>query len=49
MIIVDILYANRSPRIYLEYAPSLRSERFGLLVLVIEDDNDSKMLALREN
>lgn len=39
MIIVDILYANRSPRIYKQFAPCLRSERFGLLVLVIEDDD----------
>lgn len=32
-IIVDILYANRSPRIYEEYSPTIRSERTGLLVI----------------
>ena len=30
--IIDDLYANREPRIYSDYSPTLRSERFGLLV-----------------
>lgn len=33
MIIVDDLYENKSPRIYKDYAPTLRSERFGLKVI----------------
>jgi len=31
--IIDILYANRSPRIYKDYSPTIRSERIGLLVI----------------
>lgn len=31
--IVDNLYANRQIRIYDDYCPTLRSERFGLLVV----------------
>ena len=30
--IIDDMYANRTPRIYTDYAPSLRSERVGLKV-----------------
>lgn len=33
MIIVEDFYKNRSPRLYDEYAPSLRSERHGLKVI----------------
>ena len=32
-IIVDMLYNNRPPRIYKVYAPTIRSERTGLLVI----------------
>lgn len=32
IVIVDDLYANREPRIYEDYAPTLRSERSGLKV-----------------
>lgn len=31
--IVDDLYANREPRVYEDYSPTLRSERFGLKVI----------------
>lgn len=34
--ILEQFYANRV-RVYDEYSPSLRSERFGLLVLTLED------------
>ena len=34
-IIIDNLYANREIRIYEDYCPTLRSERFGLLVAEI--------------
>lgn len=35
--ILEQFYANRELRVYDEYSPSLRSERFGLLVLILED------------
>ena len=44
-IIVDILYANRLPRIYEEYSPTIRSERTGLLVI----DEDIQMFKIPEN
>lgn len=31
--IIDDLYANREPRVYVDYSPSLRSERSGLKVV----------------
>lgn len=31
--VIDILYTNRSPRIYKDYSPTIRSERIGLLVI----------------
>lgn len=31
--IVDILYMNRPPRVYDDFAPVIRSERTGLLVI----------------
>lgn len=36
--IVDAMYNNRFPRIYIDYSPTLRSKRFGLLVVYFEDD-----------
>ena len=36
--IIDDLYANREPRIYNDYSPTLRSERFGLLVVEMVDN-----------
>ena len=44
-IIVDILYANRLPRIYEEYCPTIRSERTGLLVI----DEDIQMFKISKN
>ena len=44
-IIVDILYANRLPRIYEEYSPTIRSERTGLLVI----DEDIQMFKIPKN
>lgn len=35
-LILEQFYINRNVRVYKEYSPTLRSERFGLLVL--EDD-----------
>ena len=32
-IILDNLYDNRETRVYKDYCPTLRSERFGLLVV----------------
>lgn len=32
-IIIDITYINRPPRLYIDYAPSLRAEREGFLVI----------------
>ena len=32
-IIIDITYMNRPPRLYIDYAPSLRAEREGFLVV----------------
>lgn len=31
--IIDDMYANREPRVYKEYSPTLRSERQGLKVI----------------
>lgn len=31
--VVEDFYTNREPRIYIEYSPTIRSERFGLKVV----------------
>lgn len=38
--IVDVLYANRPPRYYSDYAPTLRSGRWQLLVINNEEKRD---------
>jgi hypothetical protein len=37
--ILDDLYANREPRLYTE-CPTLRSERFGLKVIEVEEHKE---------
>ena len=39
-IILEDFYKSREVRIYKDYSPTIRSERFGLLV--IENDNDRR-------
>ena len=43
LIIVEDFYKNRSPRLYEDYAPSLRSERNGLKVLGDNFDMDKQV------
>ena len=38
-LILEMFYTSRDIRVYEQYSPTLRSERFGLLVL--EDNDDS--------
>lgn len=50
-LILEQFYMNRNVRVYKEYSPTLRSERFGLLVL---EDNKTligagKMITLAES
>lgn len=51
MAILDDLYAQREIRIYKDYAPALRSERYGLKVLYEDrrnkQDNKSRMAGKR--
>lgn len=37
--ILEDFYQNRDVRIYKEYAPTIRAERLGLLVMEVEDKN----------
>lgn len=37
--ILENFYQNRDVRIYKEYAPTIRAERLGLLVMEVEDKN----------
>lgn len=39
LIIIEDFYKSRPVRIYKDYAPCLRSERTGLKVGIIEEDN----------
>lgn len=38
-LIIDWLYEMRDPRIYSNNAPTLRADRFGLLVVNIEEED----------
>ena len=42
-IILEVFYKNRGGRFYKDYAPAIRAERAGLLVVEYEENQDSQL------